>query len=116
MSGKGDRPRPVDQKKFADNYDRIFGSEKSANEPFEEQYFWVSPPSGYIWGFPKIIKLPVSNGQVGVFDLDKILRDAGYPKDRIDKGESSDTYIWPVDIEDVEFNVINALTNPHKTR
>jgi hypothetical protein len=25
MSGKGDKPRPVDPKKWADNYERIFG-------------------------------------------------------------------------------------------
>jgi len=32
MSGKGDAPRPVDQKKWADNWDRIFGKKKDANQ------------------------------------------------------------------------------------
>jgi hypothetical protein len=31
-AGKGDRPRPVDQKKYAANYDRIFRKRKL---PFE---------------------------------------------------------------------------------
>lgn len=25
MSGKGDKPRPVDQKKWSENWDKIFG-------------------------------------------------------------------------------------------
>lgn len=28
MSGKGDRQRPVDRKKFDDNWDKIFGKKK----------------------------------------------------------------------------------------
>lgn len=28
LVGKGDRPRKVDQKKFADNWDKIFSKEK----------------------------------------------------------------------------------------
>jgi len=28
MSGKGDTPRPVDPKKWAENYERIFGKKK----------------------------------------------------------------------------------------
>jgi hypothetical protein len=29
LVGKGDRPRKVDQKKFKDNFDKIFGAKKS---------------------------------------------------------------------------------------
>lgn len=28
MAGKGSRPRPVDKKKFDENWDRIFGKKK----------------------------------------------------------------------------------------
>jgi len=35
LVGKGDRPRKVDQKKFGDNFDKIFGAKKS--EPNEEK-------------------------------------------------------------------------------
>ena len=28
MSGKGDKPRPVDSKKWSENWDRIFGKSK----------------------------------------------------------------------------------------
>ena len=28
MSGKGDTPRPVDRKKWAENWERIFGKKK----------------------------------------------------------------------------------------
>jgi len=28
MSGKGDRPRPVDPKKFAEGWERVFGKKK----------------------------------------------------------------------------------------
>lgn len=27
-NGKGDKPRPVDHKKYTENYDRIFGKKK----------------------------------------------------------------------------------------
>ncbi len=37
MSGKGDRYRPVDRKKFESNYDRIFNKKKGATEPFSEE-------------------------------------------------------------------------------
>lgn len=30
--GKGDRPRKVDQKKFEDNWDKIFGDKKQSTE------------------------------------------------------------------------------------
>ena len=29
LVGKGDRPRKVNQKKFGDNFDKIFGAKKS---------------------------------------------------------------------------------------
>jgi hypothetical protein len=32
MSGKGDTPRPVDPKKWAENYERIFGKKKDADK------------------------------------------------------------------------------------
>ena len=32
QNGKGDRPRPVDKKKYDDNYDRIFKKEKQKKE------------------------------------------------------------------------------------
>ena len=32
MSGKGDRYRPVDQKKWDENYTRIFGSKPERNQ------------------------------------------------------------------------------------
>lgn len=32
MSGKGDTPRPVDKKKFDENFDRIFGKKKDADK------------------------------------------------------------------------------------
>lgn len=32
MSGKGDTPRPVDPKKWSENWDRIFGKKKDANQ------------------------------------------------------------------------------------
>jgi len=32
MAGKGDTPRPVDQKKWSDNWDRIFGKKKDADK------------------------------------------------------------------------------------
>ena len=28
MAGKGDRPRPVDKKKWEDNYERLFGPKR----------------------------------------------------------------------------------------
>jgi len=28
MNGKGDKRRPTDEKRFSDNYDKIFGSDK----------------------------------------------------------------------------------------
>lgn len=31
MAGKGDKPRKVDQKKFAENFERIFGNGKLLN-------------------------------------------------------------------------------------
>lgn len=33
MAGKGDDYRPVDNKKFAENYDRIFKKKEKKNEP-----------------------------------------------------------------------------------
>lgn len=35
MSGKGDTYRPVDKKKFAENYDRIFGKKEEEHEHAE---------------------------------------------------------------------------------
>jgi len=33
LVGKGDRPRKVDQKKFSDNYDKVFGAkDKDGNK------------------------------------------------------------------------------------
>jgi len=32
MSGKGDTPKPVDKKKFDENFDRIFGKKKDADK------------------------------------------------------------------------------------
>lgn len=32
MAGKGDTPRPVDQKKFAKNWDRIFNKKKDKDD------------------------------------------------------------------------------------
>lgn len=32
MAGKGDTPRPVDAKKFAENWDKIFGKKKDADK------------------------------------------------------------------------------------
>jgi len=32
QNGKGDRPRPVDKKKYDDNYDRIFKKGKQKKE------------------------------------------------------------------------------------
>lgn len=31
-AGKGDKPRPMDRKKFDDNYDRIFRNKKTVDE------------------------------------------------------------------------------------
>jgi hypothetical protein len=31
-AGKGDKPRPVDAKKYAENYERIFGKKKPAGK------------------------------------------------------------------------------------
>jgi hypothetical protein len=31
-AGKGDKPRPVDPKKYAENYERIFGKKKPATK------------------------------------------------------------------------------------
>ena len=31
-AGKGDKPRPLDRKKFDDNYDRIFRNKKTVHE------------------------------------------------------------------------------------
>lgn len=31
-AGKGDRPRPVDYKKWSENWDRIFGKKDKKNE------------------------------------------------------------------------------------
>lgn len=33
MAGKGDDYRPVDKKKFSENYDRIFKKKEKKNEP-----------------------------------------------------------------------------------
>lgn len=33
--GKGDNPRPVDRKKFDENYDRIFGKKKQKGRDSE---------------------------------------------------------------------------------
>lgn len=121
MSGKGDTPRPVNKSKFDENYDRIFGSKKGATEPFadepviEEKYFWVDPPTGYIWGFPKIVKLPVKDGELHVFDIDKILSDLGYPETQIKQGASAYCRFWPATDDDIQFNVVNALTNHRRT-
>lgn len=39
LVGKGDRPRKVNQKKFADNFDRIFNgkTEQSLEAPLEKK-------------------------------------------------------------------------------
>ena len=31
-AGKGDKPRPIDRKKYDDNYDRVFRNKKTINE------------------------------------------------------------------------------------
>jgi hypothetical protein len=31
-AGKGDKPRPVDTKKYGENYERIFGKKKGQNK------------------------------------------------------------------------------------
>lgn len=31
-SGKGDRPRPIDMKKYRENYDRIFGNKENDDD------------------------------------------------------------------------------------
>lgn len=36
MAGKGDRFRPVDQKVYGENYDRIFGDQKHAPAPNDQ--------------------------------------------------------------------------------
>ena len=64
----------------------------------EYKYFWVDPPSGYVWGFPKIAKLPVGEYDLAVFDLDKVLAQLGYPKDRIKTGDPTYTGICRVRI------------------
>ncbi len=41
MTGKGDRPRPIDKSKFDENFDRIFnkrkGEKKNANKPTKQK-------------------------------------------------------------------------------
>jgi len=32
MSGKGDKPRPVDKKRYNDNFDKIFNTSKKGNK------------------------------------------------------------------------------------
>jgi len=36
-AGKGDSPRPVDYKKWSDNWDRIFGKNKNKTEKIENK-------------------------------------------------------------------------------
>jgi len=38
QAGKGDTPRPVDPKKYGENYDRIFRKEKSAKDLARETW------------------------------------------------------------------------------
>ena len=43
MSGKGDRPRPCDQERFARNYRKIYGERHQAFQDIYKQTFKQSP-------------------------------------------------------------------------
>lgn len=55
------------------------------------KYVWIDPPSGYIWGFPKLMPIDTE-------DVDMWLHENGYPAFEKDTGDSR---AWPATDEEV---------------
>lgn len=65
-------------------------------------YFFIDPPAGWIYGFPKLVKVE----DISAFDLDKALIQLGYPAK---ENETLMTRIWEASEDDVIGSVATSL-------